>query len=57
MQTFQVHRHVFEQLRSYSQAHLTLKKKLVACGKNFIISKPNTFPSPKKAGSTIPNDS
>jgi len=50
-----VHRRVFEQLRNYSHAHLTLKKKVVSSRKNFITSKPNTSPSPKHAGSKVPN--
>jgi len=50
-----VHRHMFEQLRNYSQAHLTLKKKVVACRKNLIISKPNTCLSPTHVSSTVTN--
>jgi len=33
-----------------------LEKKVVACRKNFIILKQNTYPSPKNASSTVPND-
>jgi len=50
-----MHRHVFEQPRNYSKALLTLKKKVFAFQKNFIISEKH-MPLPKNAGSTVPND-
>jgi len=47
---------VFEQLRNYSQAQLILKRKVVACRKNFVILKANTRRSQENAGSTVAND-